>query len=87
MENVKYIVIRLLIMPILKTVKATLSGGSSVRITLFKSWCKMNGIVHNTELQAMEHGVIIIFPPKIDKNLDVERILADIRGTLNFLKK
>lgn len=74
-------------MPILKTVKATVSGGSSMRITLPKAWCDRNRISQNTELQAMEHGVIIIFPPKIDKSLDVERILADIRGTLNFLKR
>ena len=74
-------------MPILKTVKATVSGGSSMRITLPKAWCDRNRVAHNTELQAMEHGVIIIFPPKIDKSLDVERLLADIRGTLNFLKK
>lgn len=72
-------------MPILKMIRATLSGGSSLRITLPKSWCKLHKINGNTDLQVIEHGVIVIFPPNV-KDLDVEKLVSDIKGTLAFLK-
>ena len=73
-------------MPTLKSVKATLSGGTSLRITLPKSWCKLHGINKNTDLQIIEHGVIVIFPPNVKDIVDAEKLTADIKGTLAFLK-
>jgi len=37
-------------------------------------------------MQILEHGVLIIFPPKIDKGMDISKLLEDIRSTLTFLK-
>jgi hypothetical protein len=37
-------------------------------------------------MQVMDHGVLIIFPPKIDKGMDVNKLMDDIRSTLTFLK-
>lgn len=72
-------------MPTLKSVKATLSGGASLRITLPKSWCKLYSIDKNTDFQIIEHGVIVIFPPNV-KDIDAEKLTADIKGTLAFLR-
>lgn len=72
-------------MPTLKSVKATLSGSSSLRITLPKSWCKLHGIDKNIDLQIIEHGVIVIFPPNV-KDVDAEKLTTDIKGTLAFLR-
>lgn len=72
-------------MPTLKSVKATISGGSSLRITLPKSWCKLHGIDKNVDLQIIEHGVIVIFPPSV-KDVDAEKLTNDIKGTLAFLR-
>ncbi len=71
-------------MPLLKSIKATLSGGS-LRVTLPRSWCQLNKLDKNMELQIIEHGVIVIFPPNV-KDLDTEKLVADIKGTLSFLK-
>lgn len=71
-------------MPLLKSIKATISGGS-VRVTLPSSWCRLYKIHKNTELQVIEHGVIVIFPPNV-KDLDIEKLVSDIKGTLAFLK-
>jgi len=37
-------------------------------------------------MQILEHGVLIIFPPKIDKGMDINKLMEDIRSTLSFLK-
>lgn len=71
-------------MPLLKAIKATITGGS-LRISLPSSWCKLHNIHKNTELQIIEHGVIVIFPPNVN-NLDAEKLVADIKGTLAFLR-
>jgi hypothetical protein len=73
-------------MPLLGIVKATQTGGSSMRVTLPKSWCHCNNIMHVSQMQVMDHGVLIIFPPKIDKGMDVNKLMDDIRSTLTFLK-
>lgn len=72
-------------MPVLKLIKATLSGGSSLRVTLPKSWCRLHKIDKNMNLQIIEHGVIVIFPPNVEE-LDTEKLVADIKGTLAFLR-
>jgi hypothetical protein len=72
-------------MPLLKSIKATISGGSSLRVTLPRSWCQLYKLNKNTELQLIEHGVIVIFPPNV-KDIDAEKLVADIKGTLAFLK-
>lgn len=73
-------------MPVLKLIKATLSGGSSLRVTLPKSWCKLHKIDKNMNLQIIEHGVIVIFPPNVKDIVDAEKLTADIKGTLAFLR-
>lgn len=74
-------------MPTIDSVLITQSGGASMRVTLPKEWCKMNKVVHHSNLQIMVHGVVIIFPPNVDKSLDVDKLVTDIKSTLNFLKK
>jgi hypothetical protein len=73
-------------MPTIDSVLVTRSGGASMRITLPKPWCKLNKIEHHSSLQIMVHGVVIIFPPVIDKTLDVDKLMADVKSTLSFLK-
>jgi antitoxin component of MazEF toxin-antitoxin module len=73
-------------MPMLKTIVVSKVGGS-FRMTMPGSWVKMHEIKHHTELQIMEHGAIVVFPPRIDKSLDNEKLITDIRSTLNFLKQ
>jgi phosphate uptake regulator len=73
-------------MPLLGIVQATQTGGSSMRITLPKPWCRLHNITHGSQMQILEHGVLIIFPPKIDKGMDISKLLEDIRSTLTFLK-
>lgn len=58
-----------------------------MRVTLPKPWCRLNHIEHESQMQILEHGVLIIFPPKIDKNMDISKLLEDIRSTLTFLKE
>lgn len=73
-------------MPKLTDMMVTQSGGSSLRVTLPKSWCKENKLKHHDTVQVMSHGVLVIFPPNVNKDLDVDKIMIDIRSTLNFLK-
>lgn len=73
-------------MPTLDSVLVTRSGGASMRVTLPKPWCNTNKIEHHSNLQIMVHGVIIIFPPSVDRTLDVDKLITDIKSTLNFLK-
>ena len=58
-----------------------------MRVTLPKPWCYTNHIVHGSQMQVLNHGVLIIFPPKIDKNMDINKLMEDIRSTLTFLKE
>jgi len=74
-------------MPLLGIIQATQTGGSSMRVTLPKPWCYTNHIVHGSQMQVLNHGVLIIFPPKIDKNMDINKLMEDIRSTLTFLKE
>jgi len=74
-------------MPLLGIIQATQTGGSSMRVTLPKPWCNTNNIVHGSQMQVLNHGVLIIFPPKIDKTMDINKLMEDIRSTLTFLKE
>ena len=74
-------------MPMFRTVKAIPSGGSK-RITLPAAWTKQHNVSAGDDLQLLDHGVLIVFPPKINGNLDVDGLTRDIRATLfNFIKK
>jgi antitoxin component of MazEF toxin-antitoxin module len=73
-------------MPKIDSLLITQSGGASLRVTLPKTWCKDNHIKHHDTVQMMIHGVIVIFPPTVDKSLDVDKLMIDIKHTLNFLK-
>ena len=74
-------------MPIFRTVKAIPSGGSK-RITLPATWTKQHGVKAGDDLQLLDHGVLIVFPPKINSNLNLDDLTRDIRATLfNFIKK
>lgn len=76
-----------LFMPMFRTVKAIPSGGSK-RITLPAAWTKQHNVKAGDDLQLLDHGVLIVFPPKINGNLDVDSLTRDIRATLfNFIKK
>ena len=58
-------------MPVLKLIKATLSGGSSLRVTLPKSWCKLHKI-----------DLMFIQPGKPMQNGFIERCNGNIRREL-----
>lgn len=76
-----------MIMPIFRTTKAIPSGGS-LRITIPATWVKSAHVEAGTELQLLDHGVLIIFPPKVSNNLDIDSLTRDIKTTLtNFIKK
>ena len=76
-----------LFMPIFRTVKAIPSGGSK-RITLPAAWTKQHGVKTGDDLQLLDHGVLIVFPPKLNSKLDIDALMRDIRATLfNFVKK
>lgn len=58
-----------------------------MRVTLPKPWCKLNHIENGSQMQILVCGVIVVFPPKIDKTLDIPKLMEDIRSTLTFLKE
>ena len=74
-------------MPIIRSVLVSQSGGASMRITLPGAWVKMNGVKHHDELQIIDHGVLIIIPPRMKGDIDIDKLATDIRGVFTFLKK
>jgi len=74
-------------MPIIRSMIVTKSGSSSMRVTLPGPWRKTNKIKHGDTLQCLEHGVLIIFPPAMDEKVDADKMAADIRGAIAFLKR
>lgn len=74
-------------MPTLRSMLVTLSGGASFRVTLPGAWCKSGGVKNHDELQVLDSGVLVIFPPHMDKDLDIEKFMIDLRGGLTFMKR
>jgi hypothetical protein len=87
MENVKYFEVSYHIMPTIRSVLVSQSGGASMRITLPGPWVKMNGVKHHDELQIIDHGVLIIIPPRMKKEIDVDKLAVDIKGVFAFLNQ
>ena len=76
-------------MPSWRSVKAVFQGGST-RITLPATWVKASNLKHGDDVQILEHGVLIIFPPSMPDDATMAKIIEDLKGAvlgLRFLQK